>query len=68
MEEDRGIGLHLMQSNSTCRAYRGKFGFFWEKHDAVAWMKKVWAPGSSQKMKSKVVQRGTLAKVLPTYT
>ena len=33
MEE---IGLHLMQSNLTCRADRGKIGFFWKRQHVVA--------------------------------
>ena len=68
LEEDRGIGLHLMQSNSTCRADRGKNWIFLEKgtcgrpeeYDAGARI-------SAEKEK-KTVQRGTFGSSLPTYT
>ena len=66
MEE---IGLHLMQSNSTCRADRGKNWIFLEK--GTCGRPEEYGAGariSAEKEKKKRFNVGLLAHVLPTYT
>ena len=59
MEEDRVIGLHLMQPNQRAELTEGKIGFFWKRALAVARRSMVRAPASRQKKKKKTVRRGT---------
>ena len=59
--------LHLMQLNVQ-RTRLTDFGFFWIFGLAIAQMSKVRAPGSSQKKKNKVVQRGTFGTRFCRFT